>query len=125
MKLYDNDAYRDEFMEFVYDLLRSDGTNDRANLIIDKFDSAPEVEAEPLLSNEPLTLEELREMDSEPVWIKFHMDIYPAVWGLVNAAESAVWDIQAHLPQRLAFDRYGKTWIAFRRKPEEETNATT
>lgn len=69
MKLYDNDAYRDQFMEFVYDLLRSDGTNDRANLIIDKFDSAPEVEAEPLLPNNPLTIEDLREMDGIPVFV--------------------------------------------------------
>lgn len=70
MKLYDNDEYREDFMELVYGLLQSDGTNDRANQIIDAFDSAPEVEAEPLLPNNPLTLDELREMDGEPVWIE-------------------------------------------------------
>ena len=40
MKLYDNDAYRDEFMSLVYGLLAADGTNDRANQIIDAFDTA-------------------------------------------------------------------------------------
>ena len=45
MKLYDNDEYREKFMELVYSLLQSDGTNDRSNLIIDAFDRAPEVEA--------------------------------------------------------------------------------
>ena len=65
MKLYDNDAYRDDFMELVYSLLHSDGTNDRANLIIDAFDLAPEVEAVVLPPNDPLTLDELRKMDKE------------------------------------------------------------
>lgn len=121
MKLYDNDAYRDEFMEFLYDLLRSNGTNDRANLIIDKFDSAPEVEAEPLPSDKPLTLEELREMDGIPVWIEFHMGMYSSIWGIVNTDEEEVWTVQNHLlPQRLAFRNYGITWFACRRKPEEE-----
>lgn len=69
MKLYDNDAYREDFMALVYDLLHSDGTNDRANQIIDAFDMAPTVEADPLFPNFPLTLDELREMDGEPVWI--------------------------------------------------------
>lgn len=41
MKLYDNDAYRDEFMELVYSLLHSDGTNDRANQIIDAKPETP------------------------------------------------------------------------------------
>lgn len=68
MRLYDNEGYREEFMALVYDLLHSDGTNDRANQIIDAFDMAPTVEAEPLFPNDPLTLDELREMDGEPVW---------------------------------------------------------
>lgn len=75
MKLYDNDACRDEFMSLVYGLLASDGTNDGANQIIDAFDTAPEVEAEPLQPNEPLTLDELREMDGQPVWIVNVADI--------------------------------------------------
>ena len=71
MKLYDNDAYRDEFMEAVYNLLSGDSSNDRANQVIDLFDAAPAVEAEPAPSNTPLTLEQLREMDGEPVWISY------------------------------------------------------
>lgn len=56
MRLYDNEGYREEFMELVYALLASDGTNDRANLIIDAFDRAPEVEAFVLPPNDPLTV---------------------------------------------------------------------
>ena len=85
MKLYDNDEYREEFMELVYNLLASDETKFRANLIIDAFDAAPPVEAELLPSNDPLTLEELREMDGEPVWC---MDGRGnACWCLVNCDE--------------------------------------
>ena len=53
MKLYDNDAYRDEFMEGVYSLLNDDPTWNRANAIIDLFDSAPAVEAIPVSENAP------------------------------------------------------------------------
>lgn len=123
MKLYDNDAYREEFVELVYDLLRDDGTNDRANQIIDAFDSAPEVEAEPLRRNAPLTLEELREMDGEPVWVvplagqeyeppesEYHMK---EQWIIIHA-----WHWR-HYNAELG--DYGKTWLAYRRKPEEGT----
>lgn len=119
MKLYDNDAYRDEFMALVYSLLQNDGTNDRANQIIDAFDRAPEIEAEPLLPNGPLTLDELREMDGEPVWVipLDDFDILPANY-LVNAyAEQIVVD---KFGAYLDFEDYGKTWMAYRRKPEEE-----
>lgn len=44
MKLYDNDSYRDSFTELVYALLNDDTTWDRANQIIEAFDSAPAVE---------------------------------------------------------------------------------
>lgn len=71
MKLYDNDAYRDEFMRAVYDLLSDDATNDRANQIIGLFDAASVIEAEPISSNDPLTLDQLREMNGEPVFLNF------------------------------------------------------
>lgn len=41
MKLYDNDSYRETFMEAVYEILASDSDNYRANAIIDAFDSVP------------------------------------------------------------------------------------
>lgn len=46
--LTDRDAYRDEFMDGVYELCSDDPDNNRANAIIDLFDSAPSViQAEP------------------------------------------------------------------------------
>ena len=41
--LIDQDAYRDEFMDGVYDLCNDDPDNCRANSIIDLFDSAPTI----------------------------------------------------------------------------------
>ncbi len=43
MKLYDNDSFRETFMERVYELLADDPDNFRANEIIGLFDSAPSV----------------------------------------------------------------------------------
>lgn len=47
MRLIDADAYRDEFMQTVYEELADDHNNYRANRIIDKYDSAPTVDAVP------------------------------------------------------------------------------
>lgn len=41
--LIDQDAYRDEFMGGVYDLCNDDSDNNRANEIIDLYDSAPTI----------------------------------------------------------------------------------
>lgn len=87
MRLYDNEGYREEFMALVYDLLHSDGTNDRANQIIDAFDMAQTVEAEPLFPNAPLTLDELRKMEGKPVWVERN-DGARSVWAIVGDFKS-------------------------------------
>ena len=68
---------------------------------------------------QPLTLEELQEMDGEPVWIDY-MDGF-ATWRIIESVDNpdkpyarihfyeTIWK---HL-----FD-YGKTWLAYRTKPE-------
>lgn len=119
MRLYDNDAYREEFMELVYELLHDDGTNDRANQIIAAFDSAPEVEAEPLQPNDPLTLEELQEMDGEAVWLQSCCGNMRAIVDRSSnghvylRAARDLWD----------FNLWQKTGLltVYRRKPEEVT----
>ena len=69
-------------------------------------------------SNEPLTLDELREMEGKPVWVT-HRDGSGGRWGIVNiygnricadvCAGSAYW-----------FNDYCRN-IAYRHKPEEGT----
>lgn len=57
-------------------------------------------------ANDPLTLEQLREMDGEPVYIKYHT--------------CGRWEIY----QGFMHDHglYGKTWLAYRRPPERSEN---
>lgn len=76
---------------------------------------------EPTLTqpNEPLTLEELREMDGQPVWVVprgMHEKDEP-MWCVLESPMALIpgvdywsWD----------FDGYEETWIAYRRPPEEE-----
>ena len=71
---------------------------------------------------EPLTLDELRQMDGEPVWIKL-IDPDEAFWVLRNE-----WvDTRNPEPMILFHMRwyshadYGKTWLAYRQKPEDGT----
>ena len=74
--------------------------------------------------NEPLTLDELRQMDGEPAWFVSLHDGF-ASWGIVRVVEmSKVWFIAVAGAER-AFgdlDGYGKTWLAYRQKPEEGTD---
>lgn len=68
--------------------------------------------------NDPLTLDELREMDGEPVW------------GAFSDGSGRYMIIQWHNSEFfktfecgfLLLEEYGKTWRAYRRKPEEKTN---
>ena len=73
--------------------------------------------------NEPLTLDELREMDGDPVWIKL-FDPDEEFWVLRNE-----W-VDTRNPEPMILFRmrwyshsdYGKTWLAYRQKPEEGTD---
>lgn len=117
MKLYDNDAYRDEFMSGVYALLGSDPTCDRANQVIDLFDHAPAVEATTAAqTDDPLTVDNLLEMDGEPVWVCKPSGAN-GVWGLVDREYQM---IRLHGGGLAVWENNGKTWLAYRRKPEEE-----
>ena len=70
-----------------------------------------------LESNEPLTADELRDMDGEPVYI--HSDTFPGDCGWRVVKKASVLDIQFTDGDCFLFTFYGKSWIAYRRKPEE------
>ena len=75
--------------------------------------------------NEPLTLDELRQMDGEPVFL---VDLVhksdpkePDLWGgwIVFTENNQ----NGFIPSGGGFfsiDGYGKTWLAYRQKPEED-----
>lgn len=64
----------------------------------------------------PLTLDELREIDGEPVWFEWTKDaLFPGggwkVWGAKY--------IQAYCDEPAICEEYGKTWLAYLYKPKE------
>lgn len=71
-------------------------------------------------SNDPLTLAELRKMyDGEegPVWIKIGRSCWPAILDIYYGKLVAVWSALDFCHE----NNYGKTWLAYRQKPEECT----
>ena len=87
-----------------------------------------DIQAMPTLTppNEPLTIERLREMDGEPVWVKcLKPDKYtypPVGWRILELSftgKFGVWNGDCVLIER----DYGTDWLAYRRPPEGEEDA--
>lgn len=72
-------------------------------------------------TNVPLTLEELREMDGDPVWGKSLITGKPGEWFILRVVEmSKTWFIACAGAEQGFGDKdtYGETWVAYRRPPE-------
>ena len=79
--------------------------------------------------NETLTIEQLREMDGEPVWCKWLLPEDRAIeqgkWFIVISGDKAGLEIKRPAEYGCHFckiDDYGKTWLAYRRPPEGEVD---
>ena len=70
--------------------------------------------------NEPLTMDELRKMEGQPVYIVENTEY----WAIVNSFDQAgVYLLSYGNPDDYGyFGFYGKTWLAYRQKPEEGTD---
>ena len=71
--------------------------------------------------NEPLTLEKLRGMDGEPVWI---VDVgphkwYGPGWAIVDRDNCLVRTVKNW--NAVFFESYGERWLAYRRPPEVQS----
>ena len=66
--------------------------------------------------NEPLTLDELREMGGEPVWVQSPGVPEYGRWAIVEG----VGENCLFLHDDFTCHDYGKTWLAYRQKPEED-----
>ncbi len=71
----------------------------------------------------PLTLEELRKMDGEPVWIDISSS--RSCWAIVKNYDEQHNMIKFSGVGGLSCDIYGKYWLAWRHRPEENANAAT
>ena len=65
----------------------------------------------------PLTLEELRQMDGEPVWMAWPDKRIKAKWWIVGNHE---WNVM-EFDDPIMAKRYGSVWVAYRYKPKEAT----
>lgn len=65
--------------------------------------------------NPPLTVDELREMDGMPVWV-CEPNGENGVWGLVDLEYQM---IRLHGGGLAVWENNDKSWLAYRRKPEE------
>ena len=85
--------------------------------------------------NEPLTLDDLREMDGQPVYIisKAHTisewNIPKGVGEIVIAYDVPCAGMKSVIPsvefidgKNLSVEKYGSDWVAYRRPPEGETD---
>lgn len=88
-------------------------------------DFKDDIDSMPTLTppNEPLTIEQLREMDGEPVWLKcLKPSQYtdpPVKWRILEKSitgKFGVWNGDCALIERT----YGVDWLAYRRPPEGE-----
>ena len=66
--------------------------------------------------NEPLTLDELRKMDGKPVWVQSPGVPEYGRWAIVEG----VGENCLFLHDDFTCHDYGKTWLAYRKKPEED-----
>ena len=84
-----------------------------------------DIQAMPTLTppNEPLTLDELREMNGEPVWVKClkpNKYINPPVrWRILEKSITGTFGVW-HGEDSLIERNYGTDWLAYRRPPEGE-----
>lgn len=90
---------------------------------IDK-DETEYIEYAPLIAqqNEPLTIEQLKEMDGQPVWCKHLKDSnFGGKWLIVDCemekCSSGKWELPF---EDIPDDKYGETWIAYRNPIKEE-----
>lgn len=72
--------------------------------------------------NKPLTLDQLRQMDGEPVWVcgmPGHKIKWAPGWRIIdgNRVAHRRWNDTSML---LYFADYGRTWLAYARKPGQE-----
>ena len=108
MKLIDADALKEKFA----DILGSTYTDDYAKGFVNGLYAALNM---PTITppNEPLTLEQLREMDGQPVWI-VRLEDNLGWWAIVRLRnDRANTDYGAYF----MISDYGKAWIAYAYHP--------
>lgn len=74
----------------------------------------------PQPSNEPLTLEELWEMNEVPVWIQNLEEPAKSQWRLLYWDRGKYLVLQGISVRGYLMEEYGESWLAYRRPPEKK-----
>lgn len=74
--------------------------------------------------NEPLTVDELREMDGEPIWIIHAQEKQVGCWVILAGYDPDLDVLQVEGGGLIDCAFCGKTWFAYRRKPEGDKMKT-
>ena len=77
----------------------------------------------PTLPNEPLTLDELREMNEEPIWVQNLEEPEKSQWRLLYWDRGKYLVLQGISVRGYLMEEYGESWLAYRRPPEGEADA--
>ncbi len=72
--------------------------------------------------NEPLTLEELLEMDGEPVYCLSAARPQESKWGIVHRCKTNAYVVgyKSGVTSYFPFTPAGSSWLAYRHKPKED-----
>ena len=69
--------------------------------------------------NEPLKLEQLREMNEEPVWVQNLEEPEKSQWRLLYWDRGKYLVLQGISVRGYLLEEYGESWLAYRRPPED------
>lgn len=110
---------RDQLLDFIkFDEKVIAPEKHTAKDIVMMIQTAPTIAPPP---NDPLTLEQLLEMDGEPVWVvnspAKRTDGFNDEWAIVSTRRNDAESVGTIYH----FENYEDYWLAYRRKPEEGT----
>ena len=114
-RILDPETTRDELWKFDTDE-RLNACDEACRMGADALREQQERE-----NPKPLTLDELRQMDGEPVWIHFigGVVIRNDGWFIVSQIGTSEIFLSGKVSVYKNFWYYGETWLAYRQKPEE------
>ena len=112
MRLIDGDALFDD----AFEVWGNEADGGETNLFMGMINNAPTIAPPP---NDPLTLEQLREMDGEPVWIESKTGQYGKYW--LTQSDSGIVSFRNGYGYCFQYEVVTTQWGSkiYRRKPEE------
>ena len=113
MKLIDADKLKIDMEQKVF---CGDGTYKTFGYSAEQVHSQPTIALPP---NDPLTLEQLREMDGEPVWVESCRNTKNGKYVIFDGYDQVLHCLRVIGGGLFDCTVMGKSWLAYRRRPED------